>query len=147
MATKLSPTTIIALAKKFAPTSKLVKDARKAVPVGTVTVNATVTVAGDLVVAEDYETTPTVSVPFLRAMCLVAQRSGFQGPAALSLIGDAMRDALAMGKDADAELAKLTKDAEAHLKTLRAELTEKLPKAPRKGECKFKGDVGPAVSE
>ena len=141
--TKLDPTTIVACAKLFAPTSKLVKDARKLVPVGTVTVNATVELAGVLKVDEDYDTTPTVSVPLLRALCLVAQRAGFQGPAALALVGDVLADVLAPGSDLDAneELAALTKDAEAQLKTLRVALTDKLPKAHRAGACSFKGGV------
>ena len=142
-ASTLAPTTIIALSKQFAPTSKLVKDARKLVPVGTVTVNAVVALEGELKVGADYPTTPTVSVPLLRSLCLLAQRAGFQGPAALALIGDVLADVLADdGLDANKALADLTKDAEEQLKTLRTELTDKLPKQPRKGACSFKGAVG-----
>lgn len=101
------------------------KGARESLAVGDYPVDAMVHVVGYVRVGDDYETTPTTSVPLKETLALFVKYCGVTRNAALAALENAMRDAIeATGKGKGAllemmpELNKIMAQVEATLAKL-----------------------------
>ena len=90
---------LLKLAVSKAIKAKDVKTSRRGIEVGTYEVDENVHVFGSLTVGEDYETTPTVAIPYKKAFAALCRVSGCTGPAGIAKIRRAMEIALADDTD------------------------------------------------
>jgi len=89
-------------------------------------------------IGHDTDKAPTCSIPMLAAMALLIKRMGVTRDGALDLIGDVMKQAMALGKDASKELLKETGVAEAQQR-LKDEVIATLPRTRVRKSVKVKG--------
>ena len=114
--------------------SKLpVKADRTAIAVGTHTIDTTVRVQGTIKVGEDYESTPTVSIPLKATICHLFRVMGVTRDIAAKHLYDAMKAALEDEEDAEKLLQESTVDFDGMSKKLEKEVLQKLPKMQKKG--------------
>jgi hypothetical protein len=130
--------------------SKKAVDARKNVTAGKYHVDMTVRVRGDLSVGEDTETTPTASLLSVDFLLLAFHAAGVTRKAAMKAIGNVADGYLVnwTGSKEDKENAKEARqealaayDPDGKMKELFSRFKDDLPKVPKKGSVKFKGEV------
>jgi hypothetical protein len=139
----LAPATLAMLAKKLGDTAK---KTRNTLPAGEYKVDEIVTLKldGTVKVSADGDKAPTCSIPMLAAMALLVRRMGIQREAALDMLSEVMREALALTKDGaagEAVSAKLLADsgvADA-LEQIQTDVVANLPKTPVKGQVRVDG--------
>ncbi len=142
---KLDALTLTALSAQLAKEAKKV---RKGLPVGDheVSTEVTLSVNGTINVSEDYDRTPTVSVPLLRTMALALSYAGVTGEHALEAVTKAMNTALTEDKDANGQLAQV-KAIEEKVNEIKAKFATELPKASVKGPVKVKAAIDEVEAE
>ena len=114
------------------------KAARDALTPGKFDVDFTVHVKGPVVIRQDTEKTPTVSIPLKEVLGLFIQRSGALRDANIALLRDCISDALAAkGGDGGAKGALIGEFDEAFGKVV-ADFLSTLPKTPVKGAVDVK---------
>lgn len=144
------------LAMSKAAVTKKVVDARKNVTAGKYHVDMTVRVRGDLSVGEDTETTPTASLLSVDFLLLAFHAAGITRKAAMKAIGNVADGYLVnwTGSKEDKEKAKEARqealdsyDPDGKMKELFSRFKDDLPKVPKKGSVKFKGEVEEIFAE
>lgn len=110
--------------------------AREALAPGKYAVNATVRVVGGLSVGQDYDTTPTVSLPIKEVLALFVAHAGITREATMSLLRRCVSEALADDGKSAGEIAERVAVVEQYLEVVKKEILEQLPKVPRKGAVK-----------
>jgi hypothetical protein len=138
------------LAMSKAVTKKVLDESRRNVIAGKYHVDMTVRVRGDLSVGEDTETTPTASLLSVDFLLLAFHAAGVTRGAAMKAIGNVADGYLAnwVGSKEDKEKAKEARqealdsyDPDGKMKELFSRFKDDLPKVPKKGSVKFKGEV------
>lgn len=141
----LTPEEIIALLKAV-PTKESAK-ARKAIANDSqVEIDTVVRVKGILKRGEAFDSKGTSRIPWKVAIALLLKRSGVTGPGSIELLTEAIRDAVAMNKDARNELLKENGVGDA-LQIVDKELCEKLPPIQKDGNISFAASVVEAVRQ
>jgi hypothetical protein len=144
------------LAMNKAVTKKVVDASRKNVTAGKYHVDMTVRVRGDLSVGEDTETTPTASLLSVDFLLLAFHAAGITRKAAMKAIGNVADGYLVnwTGSKEDKEKAKEARqealdayDPDGKMKELFSSFKDDLPKVPKKGSVKFKGEVEEIFAE
>lgn len=119
----------IALSKLAAKTG-----ARELLTPGVYNVSTLVKVEGTIKVGEDYEATPTVSIPIKETMALFIKYCGCTRESAIKLLTQAMNEAMdANNGKAQGYLAETIPFIDETMKTVEAEILKKLTKQKRKG--------------
>jgi hypothetical protein len=133
-----------------AVTKKVLDESRRNVTAGKYHVDMTVRVRGDLSVGEDTETTPTASLLSVDFLLLAFHAAGVTRGAAMKAIGNVADGYLVnwTGSKEDKEKAKEARqealdsyDPDGKMKELFSRFKDDLPKVPKKGSVKFKGEV------
>jgi hypothetical protein len=133
-----------------AVTKKVLDESRRNVTAGKYHVDMTVRVRGDLSVGEDTETTPTASLLSVDFLLLAFHAAGVTRKAAMKAIGNVADGYLVnwTGSKEDKENAKEARqealaayDPDGKMKELFSRFKDDLPKVPKKGSVRFKGEV------
>jgi hypothetical protein len=121
--------------------AKLLKDTPD-VPVGTVTVDETVTLKVKATIKrnKDGEYTPTVSIPLKATLALLLAKMGFQRDRAAELLVEAMTEALNEDRLGEETISERLADIDTAMERVQA-ITAALPKETRKGAVTVKGSV------
>lgn len=82
--------------------------------------------------ADDYEKTPTASIPMIPVLCILLKKTGAVGNNCLNLIMEAMTEALEAGEKGDEYMQALMKEYKVAEEAVRAKLA-KLPAVPAAG--------------
>jgi len=91
-----------------------------------------VTLNGRANKAEDYERTPTASIPMIPVLCILLKKTGAVGNNCLNLIMEAMTEALEAGEKGDEYMQALMKEYAVAEEAVKAKLA-KLPAVQAKG--------------
>jgi hypothetical protein len=141
----LTPEEILAIMK--AVSTKESKEARSAIENDSqVEVNTLVRVKGILKRGQAFNSKGTSRIPWKTAIALLLKRSGVTGPGSIELLTEAIRDAVAMNKDARDALLNENGIGDA-LQIVDKELCEKLPPIQKDGNISFAASVVEAVRE
>lgn len=110
-------------------------------PVGRHEVNETllVRVRGEIEKHDDQMIAPTVSIPLVSVLAYFWERAGLERDAAMSMLRDAIHEAMANGENEDAAVKKRIEDVEAAIKAVKTDLIATLPKMPRNGKLDTSG--------
>ncbi len=95
-------------------------------------VDVLVRVFGTINIGDDYDRTPTASIPLLDALALAIHDAGITGQAAVNAIMRGMTRALEMDEDSKLIIGSMRENLDAAERKIRAGL-EELPKVPCKG--------------
>lgn len=114
---------------------KKVKDARDAIAVGHHDVDFWVHVVGSFNVGVDYQTAPTVAIPYKKAFAALCKVSGCTGKAGINKIREAMELALA---DESETTAKTALDNQLDLEKIEREVIEPMLQGLPKLDCRGK---------
>lgn len=115
--------------------------ARAAILPGEHLVDMTVSIKGKLTIGEDYESTPTTSIPLKETMALLLKRMGFQRDTAIVILKEVFKEALiikgkgkgALTDNADIELANAVNETMAIVED---DFLATLPKVTKSGVVK-----------
>lgn len=138
------------LAMSKAVTKKVVDASRKEVTAGKYSVDMTVHIKGDLSVGRDTEVIPTASLLSVDFLLLAFHSAGITRKAAMKAIKNVADGYLVnwTGSEEDKERAKEARqealesyDPEGKMKELFSNFKAELPKVPKKGSVKFKGEI------
>lgn len=121
--------------------AKLLKETPD-LPVGTVTVDETVTLKVKATIKrnKDGEYTPTVSIPLKATLALLLAKMGFQRDRAAELLVEAMTEALNEDRLGEETISERLADIDTAMERVQA-ITAALPKETRKGAVTVKGSV------
>ncbi len=105
-------------------------------PVGKHEVNETliVRVRGEIEKHDDQMIAPTVSIPLVSVLAYFWERAGIERDAAMSMLREAITEAMTDGRKEDAAVLKRIEDVEAAIKAVKTDLIATLPKMPRNGK-------------
>lgn len=119
--------------------------AMPALPCGTVRLDETITlrVCGTLEKCADESYTPTISVPVKALAATLLPRLGATREAAITVLVEAITEALNSDRKADETLRERMKDAEGAFKMVNDRLLATLPKSTRTGKTFWDGRVTP----
>ncbi len=92
---------------------------------------------GELKIGHDTDKAPTASIPLLPTLALLVKKMGFQRDKALTMIREAMTEAIDMDKDAAKAMLKEEGVAEAE-KLVKQEVINQLPRIPVNKSVKAK---------
>lgn len=128
------------LANTKALLAKSWKNEAADLPVGRHEVNETliVRVRGEIEKHDDQMIAPTVSIPLVSVLAYFWERAGIERDAAMSMLREAITEAMTDGRKEDAAVLKRIEDVEAALKSVRQDLIATLPKMPRAGRLDTK---------
>ena len=88
---------------------------------------------------EDQLVTPTVSIPLISVLALFWEKAGMAQDQALTLLREAMIEAMDAGTSEDDHIKSRIDDVTAAIAAVRTDLLAKLPKMPRAGRTITKG--------
>jgi len=113
-----------------------VKEARQNTPVGNHDVDFWLHVFGSINVGNDYESTPTVAIPYKRAFAALCHVAGCTGKHGVAMIRRAMEIALADENDVDAmtALERICPAVDQVEHEIIEPMLSQLPKLPCKGK-------------
>lgn len=141
----LTPEEILAIMKAV-PTKESAA-ARKAIANDSqVEIDTIVRVKGILKRGEAFDSKGTSRIPWKVAIALLLKRSGVTGPGSIEVLTEAIRDAVAMNKDARDNLLTENGVGDA-LQVVDKELCEKLPPIQKNGNISFTAQMVEAVRE
>ena len=92
-----------------------------------------VRVSGFVEKQEDQLVTPTVSIPLISVLALFWEKAGMAQDQALTLLREAMIEAMDAGTSEDDHIKSRIDDVTAAIAAVRTDLLAKLPKMPRTG--------------
>jgi len=109
-------------------------------PVGRHEVNETllVRVRGEIEKHDDQMIAPTVSIPLVSVLAFFWERAGIERDTAMSMLREAITEAMTDGRKEDAAVLKRIEDVEAAIKAVKSDLIATLPKMPRAGRLNTK---------
>lgn len=109
-------------------------------PVGRHAIDETllVRVRGHVEKHSDQMIAPTVSIPLVSVLAYFWEKAGIERDAAMSMLRDAIHEAMENGENEDAAVRKRIEDVEAAIKAVKTDLIETLPKMPRAGRLDTK---------
>lgn len=124
------------LANTKALLAKSWKNEAAELPVGRHEVNETllVRVRGEIEKHDNQMIAPTVSIPLVSVLAFFWERAGLERDAAMSMLRDAITEAMTDGRKEDAAVLKRIEDVEAAIKAVKTDLIATLPKMPRNGK-------------
>ena len=136
----MNDATIASLSAVFAKMNKGVS-----LPAGQYTVDEVITlrVAGSVMKGEDEAYVPTISVPVKALAAALLARMGATREASITMLVDAISEALEGGKKANDTITERLKDVEEAFETVNQRVLANLPPSTRKG--KTRADVTLAV--
>ena len=128
------------LANTKALLAKSWKNESADLPVGRHEVNETliVRVRGEIEKHDDQMIAPTVSIPLVSVLAYFWERAGIERDAAMSMLREAITEAMQENCKEDAAVLKRIEDVETALKSVRQDLIASLPKMPRAGRLDTK---------
>jgi hypothetical protein len=127
---ELDPATLAAIAKLASDAAKAGE--RPAVGLHKINGMYTLLLEGSVKVGPDTVKAPTCSIPLLATMGLLVKKLGIQRDKALKTIREAMLEALALDKDAAAQLERESGVLDAE-RAIKEQVIANLPKTPVKG--------------
>jgi len=130
---------ILAIAKVMK--KKAVDQARDKARPGKYAVDFKASVTGTITIGEDYEKTPTVSIPYKKAFAALCYVAGCTGKHGIGKIQRAMEIALAESGDAAEEMSKLIPQVERIEEDVISPMLASLPKTTAKGPVTTKLEV------
>lgn len=98
-----------------------------------------VRVSGTVEKEEEQLVTPTVSVPLISVLALFWEKAGLAQDTAMTLLREAIIEAMDQGVGEDIHIKKRIQDVNAAITAVRTDLLAKLPKMPRAGRTITKG--------
>lgn len=98
-----------------------------------------VRVSGFVEKQEDQLVTPTVSIPLISVLALFWEKAGMAQDHAMTLLREAMIEAMDEGVTEDGHIKSRIDDVTAAIAAVRTDLLAKLPKMPRAGRTITKG--------
>ena len=107
-------------------------------------------VQGSVEKHDDQLAAPTVSIPLVTTLALFWERAGIEKERAMTLLREAISEAMAEGLDENAQIKARIDDVNAAISAVRKELIDKLPKMRRSGKVVTKDlivTVMPQVEE
>lgn len=109
-------------------------------PVGKHEVNETliVRVRGEIEKHDDQMIAPTVSIPLVSVLAYFWERAGIERDAAMSMLREAITEAMQENRKEDAAVLKRIEDVETAIKAVKTDLIATLPKMPRAGRLDTK---------
>lgn len=128
------------LANTKALLAKSWKNEAADLPVGRHEVNETliVRVRGEIEKHDDQMIAPTVSIPLVSVLAYFWERAGIERDSAMSMLREAITEAMTDGRKEDATVLKRIEDVEAAIKAVKTDLIATLPKMPRVGRLDTK---------
>ena len=110
-------------------------------PVGRHAIDETllVRVQGHVEKHDDQMIAPTVSIPLVSVLAYFWERAGLERDAAMSMLREAIHEAMTNGENEDAAVQKRIEDVEAAIKAVKTDLIATLPKMPRNGKLDTSG--------
>ena len=91
-------------------------------------------VSGAVEKCEDQFVSPTVSIPLLPTLALFWEKAGIERDDALTMLREALTDAMNDGIKEDASIQERIDDVQAAVKAVRTDLIARLPKMHRNGK-------------
>ena len=124
------------LANTKALLAKSWKNEAADMPVGRHEVNETliVRVRGEIEKHDDQMIAPTVSIPLVSVLAYFWERAGIERDAAMSMLREAITEAMQENRKEDAAVLRRIEDVESAIKAVRTGLIATLPKMPRNGK-------------
>jgi len=124
------------LANTKALLAKSWKNEAADLPVGKHEVNETliVRVRGEIEKHDDQMIAPTVSIPLVSVLAYFWERAGIERDAAMSMLREAITEAMQENRKEDAAVLRRIEDVESAIKAVRTGLIATLPKMPRNGK-------------
>jgi hypothetical protein len=109
-------------------------------PVGRHAIDETllVRVQGHIKKHEDQMIAPTVSIPLVSVLAYFWERAGLERDAAMSMLREAIHEAMTNGENEDAAVKKRIEDVNAAILAVKTDLIATLPKMPRAGRLETK---------
>ena len=109
-------------------------------PVGRHEVNETliVRVRGQVEKHDSQMICPTISIPIIPVLAFFWEKVGLERDAAMSMLREAITEAMTDGRKEDAAVLRRIKDVEAAIKAVKTDLIATLPKMPRAGRLDTK---------
>ncbi len=98
-----------------------------------------VRISGFVEKQEDQLVTPTVSIPLISVLALFWEKAGMAQDQAMTLLREAMIEAMDAGTSEDDHIKSRIDDVTAAIAAVRTDLLAKLPKMPRTGRTITKG--------
>ena len=128
------------LANTKALLAKSWKNEAADLPVGKHEINETliVRVRGEIEKHDDQMIAPTVSIPLVSVLAYFWERAGIERDSAMSMLREAITEAMTDGRKEDAAVLKRIEDVEAAIKAVKTDLIATLPKMPRAGRLDTK---------
>lgn len=128
------------LANTKALLAKSWKNEAADLPVGKHEVNETliVRVRGEIEKHDDQMIAPTVSIPLVSVLAYFWERAGIERDSAMSMLRQAITEAMQENRKEDAAVLMRIEDVEAAIKAVKTDLIAKLPKMPRAGRLDTK---------
>jgi acyl carrier protein phosphodiesterase len=109
-------------------------------PVGRHAIDETllVRVRGEIEKHDDQMIAPTVSIPLVSVLAYFWERAGLERDAAMSMLREAIHEAMTNGQNENAAVLNRIEDVETAIKSVKADLIATLPKMPRAGRLDTK---------
>lgn len=128
------------LANTKALLAKSWKNEAADLPVGKHEVNETliVRVRGEIEKHDDQMIAPTVSIPLVSVLAYFWERAGIERDSAMSMLREAITEAMQENRKEDAAVLRRIEDVEAAIKAVKTDLIATLPKMPRAGRLDTK---------
>lgn len=128
------------LANTKALLAKSWKNESADLPVGRHEVNETliVRVRGEIEKHDDQMIAPTVSIPLVSVLAYFWERAGIERDAAMTMLREAITEAMQENRKEDAAVLKRIEDVESAIKAVKTDLIATLPKMARAGRLDTK---------
>lgn len=128
------------LANTKALLAKSWKNESADLPVGRHEVSETliVRVRGEIEKHDDQMIAPTVSIPLVSVLAYFWERAGIERDSAMSMLREAITEAMQENRKEDAAVLRRIEDVEAAIKAVKTDLIATLPKMPRAGRLDTK---------
>lgn len=97
-----------------------------------------VRVRGHIEKHDDQMIAPTVSIPLVSVLAYFWERAGIERDAAMTMLREAIHEAMTNGENEDAAVLKRIDDVEKAIKAVKTDLIATLPKMPRSGRLDTK---------
>jgi len=117
--------------------SSVIETNRELLAVGKHDIDVTVNVKGHITVGEDYEATPTVSIPLKASLAHFIRLCGITRDVACIKLQQAMKAALEDEEKGEMKIREVT-DIDEAMKKLQKDVLQKLPKMTKKGHVTVK---------
>lgn len=97
-----------------------------------------VRVHGQVEKHDDQMIAPTISIPIIPVLAFFWERAGIERDAAMTMLRDAITEAMHENRKEDASVMQRIEDMEKAIKAVRTDLIATLPKMPRSGRLDTK---------